>query len=335
MKQFSPVEVLKNSIEQPSNIQYYGESTTYIEIPGIDESEIFVKEWRNNELQRSEIDDGEMISTSITNGEETLVFDEGDKKAYLFSSGNHAYGLSEPKEEMDTMLSELYESHRIELMGDETIAKRKTFHLLATPLDEKNSDLTTYDIWIDKQYWVILKMQTVNDQMKWLLKYDHIEFNPKFQEDIFAMDPPEGYTLGSIDDEINAVPISVEEAKDFLGEGFLYFPPNELFKLEKITYQSYDEADEEIGLANISFLYTKNKVPFMELIIIANTEEPEEIPFTDKDTIHIRGKDVSFVEDASFLSWREDGYLYMIDFFDLSITKEQIEQWTNNMIHPE
>lgn len=335
MKQFSPVEVLKNSIEQPSNIQYYGESTTYIEIPGIDESEIFVKEWRNNEVQRTEIDDGEMISTSITNGEETLVFDEGDKKAYLFSGGSHTYGLSEPKEEMDTMLSELYESHRIELMGDETIAKRKTFHLLATPLDEENSDLTTYDIWIDKQYWVILKMQTVNEQMKWLLKYDHIEFNPKFREDIFSMDPPDGYTLGSIEDEFDPVTISVEEAKEFLGEDFLYFPSNELFKLEKVSYQSYGTSDEDLEVADISFLYTKNKVPFMELFIIANTEEPEDLPFKGKETIRIRGKDVSFVEDASFLSWREDGYLYMIDFFDGSITKEQIEQWTNNMIHPE
>lgn len=332
IKNLSPQEVLKNSIEQPSNIQYYAESTTEIRIGDSFETPMKMKEWRNNEVQRLQIDDGESVSTSITNGEQTITYAEGETVAYQYSDEGFTYGLAQPKDEMDTLLSELYKSHEIKLIGDETIAKRKTFHLLATPLNE-SGDASTYDIWIDKQYWIILKMDMVSDEVELFMEYDTIEFSPKFPEDIFLLEAPEGYVVESINATENEVVISLDEARDILDHAFLYFDSNVDFSLHEITYQTLDGmmAEEDVSISDISFHYIKNDVPFMELTVIPVLEEVDELPFKDKEMITIRGKDVFYVEDAAFLSWREDGFLYMIDFYDPNITVEQIKKWTDEM----
>src|SRR5699024_10263968 len=154
MRHLSPMEVLKNSIEQPNHIEFYGESVMEFTFDDTEEiDQIKMKEWRNNEMQRVEVDDGIEESVSITNGEQSLVYGKNDTIAYQFQDETNAYGLLEPKEEMDTLLGNLYETHQIELIGDETIAKRKTFHLQASPLEE-TEDESTYELWIDKQYWV-------------------------------------------------------------------------------------------------------------------------------------------------------------------------------------
>lgn len=339
MRNLSPMEVLKNSIEQPTHIQYYGESTMEVTFADTEEiDEVFVKEWRNNEMQRMEVDDGEVISTSVTNGDQSIVYNEGESVAYSFMDENNAYGLLQPKEEMDSLLGELYESHHIELVGDEMVAKRKTFHLYATPIDPNGSD-STYEIWIDKQYWVTLKMKTSNDMMNWTTTFTNIEFNPKFKENTFSMDPPKGYTLQEVDDDEQAKSISLEEAAEVYDKPFLYFEENEQFVLDTIMYSEYTDLEEEGSadepFVDLTFNYIKNGIPYFSLTVLQPEEEPEPFPYEDDEMIHIRGQDVSFIDEAAFLSWREDGYLYMIDFYDSAITKQQIQKWTSEMVHLE
>lgn len=334
MRNLSPVEVLKNSIEQPNQIQYYGEST--MEITFLDEGEteeVFVKEWRNDELQRIEMDDGEVYSTSITNGDETLSYDETEKIAYLFKDEIDAYGLLQPKEEMDSLLGHLFESHDMELIGDEHIAKRKTFHLQAKP-KEAGEEESTYEIWIDKQYWTILKMETANEHMEWVTTFNHIEFNPKFPDDIFSIEPPENYTLKEVDDEEDSETVTLEQLEQQYANDIVYMPEGEEFTINEITYSAFQPSEgNDKPFIELTFDYVKDGAPYFTLTIFEVTEEPEDLPFEDDETIHIRGQDVSFVEDVGFVSWREDGHLYMIDYYDPNIGKENIEKWTGEMIH--
>src|SRR5699024_2833680 len=139
----------------------------------------------------------------------------------------------------------------------------------------------------------------------------------------------EGYTVETINATENEVVISLDEAKDILGEGFLYFDSNTSFSLREITHQSIEGTlEEDFFVSDVTFHYVKNDLPFIDLTIMPLREEIEELPFTDDDMITIRGKEVFFIDDAAFLSWREDGFLYMIDFYEPNITVEQIQKWT-------
>ena len=333
IRNLSPMEVLKNSIEQPNQIQYYGESTMKVKFLEDETSEeIIVKEWRKDELQRMEMDDGENYSTSITDGDQTLSYSEDEEIAYLFKDKIDAYGLMQPKEEMDSLLSHLFESHDMELIGDEHIAKRKTFHLQAQPKEE-NKEEASYEIWVDKQYWTILKMETISEQVEIVTTFQHIEYNPKFPEDIFSMDPPDDYALKEVDADEDTEVVTAEELEEVYENDIIFMADNEEFTLNEIKYSEFQMSDDEEPFIEVTFDYVKDGSPYFTLTIFEASEEPEDLPFEDEETIQIRGQDVSFVDDVGFVSWREDGHLYMIDYFDPNIEKENIEKWTGEMIH--
>lgn len=332
LKNLSPTEVLKNSIEQPNQINFYAKGTSKMKL--IDEEldiELEIEEWRSDDKQRLVIDDGEEITTSITDGLDTLSYDESSTEAYLANIGHVEYELLQPKEEMDSILDDLYETHAIERKGEEKIADRKTFHLLATPRSDQ--DDTIYNIWVDKQYWVILKMELEADELYYKTEYDYIEFNPEFAQNIFELKAPSGYNVNKVNNSSEREEMTLEDMVDEFGDDFLYFPSNDDFELKEIYREHYGFSDE--GFVEYVFFYEKDDQDFLEMSIfpVEEPEEEAELLFDDY-TFEVRDTVVTVAEDVNFVSWREDNFIYMVDYFDKTITISDLEKWIKSMERP-
>lgn len=332
LKNLSPTEVLQNSIEQPDQIQYYGESETKMTLDDDYEAIIKTKEWRNDDKLRVELDDGEHVSVSITNGAETLSYADDSQHAFITDLATGEYSLTEPKDEMDNILEELFETHTVKRVGEETVAKRKTFHLLATPQDDSNE--TVYDIWIDKQYWVMLKMAFKNEDMHYKMEFTSIDFKPKFDEDIFLLEAPPGYETSTINDSEGKESVSLDQVVEAYGKDFFYFPTNDDFKLTNINREEYGELGSEDSFVEYVFQYEKDGEPFLDLSIYPKEEEEIPFEFGDDYSFEVRNTTITIAEDTMFLSWKESGYVYLLDYYDRDITVQQLEDWIKAMINP-
>src|SRR5699024_1773095 len=104
LKNLSPTEVLQNSIEQPDQIQYYGESETKMTLDDDYEAIIKTKEWRNDDKLRVELDDGEHVSVSITNGAETLSYADDSQHELINAIANEDYRLTAQNDIMHNII---------------------------------------------------------------------------------------------------------------------------------------------------------------------------------------------------------------------------------------
>src|SRR5690625_4538471 len=82
MNQFTPQEVIKNVLVTEDEISYYGEFELILSEGGEDQINMQVKEWRQNEKQRIEVDNGEEKLVAVTDGLEMIIYDEDEQSAY-------------------------------------------------------------------------------------------------------------------------------------------------------------------------------------------------------------------------------------------------------------
>src|SRR5690625_5160075 len=254
MNQFTPQEVIKNVLASDEDFSYHGEMKFHVQENGEDQINIIVEEWRQNEKQRVEVDDDGESLVSVYDGLEITVYDKKDQSAYTMDD----LGLEElyfnPREQLDMLLDMIKDTHDIEIVGDEEILNRKTFHLVAKQKEDIDSLFGDQELWIDKEYWVVLKMKMTNGDVVSNVEFKNIQFNPQLDESTFQLDIPEGVPVEKLASDVAQREITIDDLSDKMGSDVLYIPDGEDHQLETITFT---ETSDPLKYKDVNIDYKK------------------------------------------------------------------------------
>lgn len=227
------------------------------------------------------------------------------------------------KEQAELSLELISESHETEVVGEEEIAGRNTFHLKAT---QKN-DAALFgeqELWIDKENWLVLKMISNSGDMVTMSEYKHVDFNADITDDLFVIDLPEDVemldTSGMEAEEVREIAEAVEK----IGQSFLYVPETDEYLIEGIEFTDLGEKHKEVNVT-----YSKDSGPYFDLAIIDSTigdDDDFDIDIGGK-TVDIRGEKGNYFEmdDFRIVSWEEAGLNYSVQLFDSNLMLEDVQ----------
>lgn len=338
----SPEQIVEKALaatEEPQ-ISYYGEMT-FKGIGTIGEGlieNVTVKEWYSEQQNRSEImsDEGEVI----------IVSNEGKVQLYLVDEAVVYETIGEdidvfsinPKEQLNNLLTLLRDTHDVEMIGKEEVAKRQTHHLKATTRADSNSILGDLELWIDEEYWIPLKTKSKSGQIEVEMKYDVIDFGVTLSDDIFILDVPEGVVTENIDEPVERNVIDKEEIASVIGQPIYIIEEKDNWEIESISHVEGEQPD---AYTLMEIDYTYNGIPGLSLVITKNeeiddtlTEEFAEILNDISEKITVRDTEAIVIDspEIRMLSWQEQNLEYNIHVLNPAIQMEDITKLIESMI---
>lgn len=330
---FSPEQVISNALNESENVsQSYNAKAVMITYEnGEIVDETHVKEWiaKDGRIRiESETSNDEKI-IAVNNGVEVLTYIVNEKEV-LVTDEQELLELNAPslKEQAMHLLEIIYETHDVEVKGEDEIAGRKTFHIKARP--KESSLYGEQEFWIDKQNWMILKSVATFGDSRLETVYKEIDFSDQFGDDIFQIDLPDDVKRINVGDLSNTKEVSLTEATEALGELFLYFPANNNVEIDKIELDQYNQSEFE--RVEISLEYTKDGLPLFSLGIFKSPDVANHLG-EGEEAHTFRGKEGIYFSSSGFrsLSWDEDGLRYSIIFHDPDFTLEQLVEMAEDM----
>ncbi|MFA1819708.1 outer membrane lipoprotein carrier protein LolA [Virgibacillus oceani] len=328
---YSPEQMINHAMAEEELPAYYAESTSIISTEDNDEETVFMKEWRSEDGKiRIEAENaaGDDRSIVVNDGSSVITYQIDENQAIVIDDEELLeFNQPSPKEQANTILDIIRDSHEISSEGDGEVAGRDTYHLVAEPNDE-NSLFGELELWIDRENWMVLKMISwTGDQMTEVV-YTKFEQDAEISGDKFTLDIPDDAEITNLNDFNNTEEITLEDAADGVGKPFYYFPEEEGMEISNI--EKFDIVEQ----TEVNIEYTKEDVPFATLAV---SESPEDIDddFTmpDEEEVTVRGVDGTFTDTDGLrlLNWQEDGLTYSMIVIDPSIEVEDLQQLAEQM----
>ena len=147
-----------------------------------DEIEISIK--KPNKF-RSE--DKKQSILTVSNGEVMWVYDvkKGEAtKATLEGSGEM------PDFDYGQIIKELLMDNNATLLGEEKLSGMSCYVIEVIP--KKDTHLTGWKIWVDKKYWLPIRIETDFGDFKSSVEYTNVSFNTGISDGEFEFSPPMG-----------------------------------------------------------------------------------------------------------------------------------------------
>src|SRR5699024_10841253 len=306
----SPNKMLSKALAEEENVSYYGEVTFTSNMKELDE--ITMKEWRDQGKSRVEVkEDGNEV-IAVNDGATLQMYQEATNEVMQFSSEELQDMQMNPKEQINMLLSAIEDTHEVEKLGNEEVSGRDTVHLKATA-KEDGELFGDQELWIDSEHWVVLKMIMETDAYDSVMEYTKIEFDPNFEEGIFELDIPEGATIEEMDENNFEEEISLEEAKDILGDNFLYLTEADGYEIDRITLFALEELESKI----VTLEYTDNGTTSFTLAITSAEDIAEQLEVFGKDAeeTKVRNEEGIYIESGMLrtLIWNEATFQYSLD----------------------
>lgn len=328
--QFSPSQVVDNALAEADRVEtFYGESEIIIENKGEQIEKLILKEWRDGDRVRVEVEGEDETAISVFDGSQFIIYDQTSNNALITEETTEITQMS-MKEQAEILLELISESHDTEIVGDDEIAGRDTFHLKA---EQKNTSALFGDqeLWIDKESWLVLKMISVSGDMVTSSEYKEIDFNADITDDLFTIDLPDDVEFQELEDYEPVEVAELSEAVEKIGESFLYIPEDDSLSIDSIDFTSIDNTHKE---ANIS--YVKEGSPYFNLSIINSSfGDDEDIDLFDmgEEKIDVRGQDGEYfgMDDFRLLIWEENGLNYNVQLVAEELTLEEVQHILENM----
>lgn len=327
---YSPEEMVNHAIAEEALPAYYAESTTTIN----EEETVIMKEWRSEDGRirvESENEAGEEKSIAVNDGSSVITYQIDENQAIVIDDKELLeFNQPSPKEQANVLLDMIQDSHEISSEGDDEVAGRDTYHLVAEPKGE-SSLFGELEIWIDKQNWMVLKMISWTGNEKTETIYTTFELNADIPDEKFTLDIPEDAEVTNVDDISNTEQITLEDAVEGVGKPFYHLPEEEGMEISSI-----EKSDLE-GIVNrteVNIEYTKNDVPFATLGVFETSEDvDEDFTMPGEEEVKVRGVDGTFTDTEGFrlLNWQEDGLTYSLIIIDPNIGLEELLQLTEQM----
>ncbi|CEI83302.1 hypothetical protein J18TS1_41640 [Oceanobacillus oncorhynchi subsp. incaldanensis] len=319
----SAEEIIHNVVEtEVEEIdEFYGKSemTVYEGEDIIEESVMEEYASGNNRkiIMRGDIEAGEEEIETLNNGEKMVMYNKSDGTAQEMDTSVFEGIQISPKEIFQNMLAGMEDSHDYEVIGDEQLLDRDTFHM-KLEAKEANSLMGDMEIWVDKETWIILKTISETGDSKMESVYTELDFSPDFTEDTFTLDIPEEIEITDMEDNFSSEFISVEEAEEELGQAFYMFSEEDYHLGEIELYGSDGELQrKELNLTYIS----DDEIPMFNLSIF---ESPADMEIEESD-VEIRGNVAAYEESINNYYWDEDGLRYSLLINDPDMEEEVLE----------
>ena len=230
-----------------------------------DETEISIK--KPNKF-RSE--DKKRGVTTVSNGEVMWVYDVKKGEATrtpLEGSG----GL--PDFDYGQIIKELLMDNDATLLGEEKLSGMPCYVIAATP--KKDTYITGQKIWIDKKYWLPIRIETDFEGFKSSVEYTNVSFNTGIGDGEFEFSPPMGVKIIEHETKLPNQ-VSMEDAENNVN--FTILNPS-----YTAGYEFSGATVPDFGAESISLIYTKGG----KTMAITQTTSQEKHPLPDAESVGI------------------------------------------------
>ncbi|SES14679.1 outer membrane lipoprotein-sorting protein [Salipaludibacillus aurantiacus] len=287
--------IIENAVAAQENLEsYYAEVVSTYSFEQ-EENTINYQEWHvRPEKHRMEMDDGYIY---VSNGEQSWSYNEEENTVSVFENlGEMTEDLPDESDMMREMLTEMMNSNKVKAEGKETVANRPTIHLSLSPKGNEAAEKMNghYEIWIDEETYMPLKMVWEDENFHSETVYEHIEFNIDLEEDLFTFEIPEGAEIESVDHTPES--LTLEELQNETED--------EIPELTEIP-EGYEFQDamhfKDFGESMIEYMNDSG-----EYLILSVSEEKRGIEEEKEDELLEIGRYVgtySDMYDMQFLSW--------------------------------
>lgn len=202
-------EIIEQAQDAEADLEsFYKESMTTM-TTGDTTSEILVKEWAQivDEVTQSryEVHHGD-DDIDVIVGDDTyaISYNSNEETAYEYylpedtedDVDEETEDVIESIEDINaaTMIETALESFDVTINGTEELIDRETYHLTFEPNEDAESDIS-FDMWIDTEFFVILKQHEVGDDYEFLMEVIEFEPNTEIEEEVFELEIPEGVEI--------------------------------------------------------------------------------------------------------------------------------------------
>lgn len=335
--QYTPEEVINNALKEKSPLgSYYAEAEMTIDL-GEEIEHIILKEWHSEDGKsraESQNKDGSESAISVNNGEEFIIYEEEQNKAFILDDPELlAFNQPSPKEQALHLLEMIRDTHELSSKGEEEIIGRTVYHLKAEA-KEDNQLLGDQEMWIDKESWIVLKTISESGDSISEMAYTKIDFDPDFSADIFSLTLPDNVKIESLEDMDEPNEITLEEAVEAVQTSFYYFPEEDGMEISSIEMIELDGV--EIQRTEIDMTYIKNDLPLLSIGVFESPEdlEGEGLGMPGDEEVIIRNQQGFYTNMEGFrgLLWQEDGLNYSVLIYDPNLTLEDVQQLAETMI---
>ncbi|MFC3900614.1 LolA family protein [Aliicoccus persicus] len=194
------IEDAKEQIDELNS--FYKESKTTLTTDEMT-TELIVKEWMkqedSNTLLRYEIiHDEDDVDIIVGSDDYALSYNENEAVAYEYirSTNEEEDEASESivngydDTQAVSVIEAALEQYDVTIDGTEEILDRESYHLIFEP--KADADLTnTFEMWVDTEFFIILKQHEVGERHEFLLEVTDIETNEEIDDGMFELDIPE------------------------------------------------------------------------------------------------------------------------------------------------
>lgn len=335
--QYSPEQVINNAMKETDEpLSYYGEATMNMRVGNKEEEQIQMKEWRSADGRvrvetAGENEDDQALS--VNDGKTFTMYQESLNQAFVSEDEELLSVMApSPKEQANQLLSMVGDSHKISIEGEDEIAGRDTYHLVAKA-NEKNTLFGDQELWIDKENWFVLKMIASSGDSHSEVVYTTIDFKKEMTDDIFVVDLPEDVDIQNFDDLNETTEVTLEEAAEQIGQSLLYMPEAENREITKIET---DELIGELARVEVNIEYEQDGLPLLTLSTFKtpeDLEDEEDIEMPGEEQVEIRETTGTMMDLEGFrtLFWEEDGLSYSLIINNPDLTFEEVIDWTSEM----
>ncbi|RXI50976.1 hypothetical protein DP124_10945 [Clostridium tetani] len=333
-----PEEIVAHAMEaNDKNKTYYGERKMLVYEGDKVVEESSAKEWFDisKDKIRVRIEDYDKNNksrfVSTNNGDKVILYMKDQNKALTMESiDSGSLPVKSIREETKQLLDIIKKSHEIKTLGEEKINGMHTYHLKATPNEEK-SILGEQELWINKDNWFVVKSISQSANTKISCEYTKLDFSPQIKDSLFTQEIPKGVKVEKMEDVgPKTKKMDLKAVKDYLGCSFLYFNKESKIDIKDINLQQYGskDIDDEIIME-----YTKDNKPFCSISVRKDRDNiPEDAKIPGEKDITIRGQKGTVIEgNISIFLWAENNVRYSVILKDNSIKVEDFAKVLDKM----
>ncbi len=201
----------------------------------------------------------------VSNGEKMWIYDKKKNEVYIMD-GAGKYSQVNP--DYGELVKDMLKHYNVKLLGSEKVSGRDCYVVQLTPKNSENVVIIETKMWVDKEFWYPLKIESNMSDVKVTEEYLNVEFNTGVSDDVFQFTPPKGAKVKT-DMGIKRFN-SVEEAQKHVN-----------FKILKPTYTAgYELKDVCLEFDSVNLMFVKNG----KMLMISETKDGvlPEIPNAEK-----------------------------------------------------
>jgi outer membrane lipoprotein-sorting protein len=309
----------RNKTEIPAS-DYVESVTTIYENNEVVKKES-MKKWYDYETGKERIEtspEGQPRQFSVFNGNERIVYIDGDSKAIILNPQNNA--AAKPESMVDSiiqMLQQFSDTHHIDLEGEEEIEGVPTYYLKLKAKDQ-HAISGDKEIWIDQETWMLKRFMNVMGNERQETLYKRYEANPQHIAEKFTLELPAG--VEKVEDQLQTKMVTLDDIKEFFSQSFYYFPGT-----KQIQMLFGEQAQD---MMNIS--YAKEGLTYFTLSL--KKVDENDVSITGEYKVRNHSAELKKENGLGYsLTWLEDGIQYWIHDFANVLSKEEILQIAEDM----